>query len=172
MSNTSFRSLLGDSGQSDSGVGAELKTFQQEFDKHCGLTKKQRLYGFAICFCIGWFCCIGGLIVLATSLTFFAILYSVGNLVALGSTLFLFGPVAQCKNMFKPIRAVATIVYLITIGTTLGFAFGLENGALVLLSLAVQLLAMIWYTASYIPYGRAMIKKMVGGICKSVMNES
>ena len=87
--------------------------------------------------------------------------------------MFIFGPMAQLKTMFKPIRRAATIIYLITIVTTLVFAFAIENpGPLVLCSLAVQFIAMIWYCASYVPYGRKMIKKMIGGVFKSVADDA
>jgi len=170
MSNASFRSLLGDSSQSDGTLSGQVKTFQQEFDNHCSLTKKQRLWGFCICFATGWGLSIGALLALA-NLTIFAVLYSLGSVCALLATLFVFGPMAQLKSMFKPIRAGATIIYLATIVTTLVFAFVLQSAPLVLFSLAIQFCAMIWYTASYVPYGRKMIKKMIGGVCKSVMNE-
>jgi len=176
MSNTSFRSLLGDAGQSDSssGVSAELKQTKEEINKYCTLTKKQRMYGFAISFCAGWALSIGGLFALANPILF-AILYSCGSICALASTMFIFGPLSQLKTMFKPIRRAATIIYLITIVTTLVFAFVLEDptrGPLVLLSLAVQFVAMVWYVASYVPYGRKMIKKMIGGVCKSVADDA
>jgi len=174
MSNeSSFRSLLGDGGAQSDTVGGQVKNFQQEFDKHCALTKKQRMYGFGICFIGGWCLAVGGLLALGSP-AIFAVLYTLGNVMALAATCFLFGPVAQCKNMFKPIRVGATIIYLITIGSTLAFVFAFDPpiGALVLLSLAVQFCAMVWYAASYIPYGRAMIKKMLGGVCKSVANDA
>ena len=51
-------------------------------------------------------------------------------------------------------------------------AFTTKSGILVMLSLAVQFCAMVWYAASYIPYGRTLIKKTIGGFIKSVNNES
>jgi hypothetical protein len=45
--------------------------------------------------------------------TIFAVLYSIGNVVALSSTLFLMGPVNQLKRMFAPTRLIATIVMLL-----------------------------------------------------------
>ena len=102
----------------------------------------------------------------------FAILYTLGNLVALSSTFFLWGPRSQLKNMFKPIRAGASIVYLIMLLVTLVIAFTIANGILVLICVAIQFCAMVWYAASYIPYGRTLIKKTIGGVIKSVNNES
>ena len=44
--------------------------------------------------------------------TKFAILYTMGNVLSLGSTGFLVGFMNQLKNMFKGTRLVATCVYL------------------------------------------------------------
>ena len=41
----------------------------------------------------------------------FAILYVLGNFVALGATGFLIGPVKQCKKMFEETRRISAIVY-------------------------------------------------------------
>ena len=42
----------------------------------------------------------------------FALLYSIGNILSLGSTGFLTGFARQAKNMFKATRLVATVMYL------------------------------------------------------------
>lgn len=67
----------------------------------------------------------------------------------------------QCKRMFDKIRIVATIVYLSLIGLTLFFAFKKKTGLALLCSI-LQMLALIWYGLSYIPYARTMIKKCLG----------
>ena len=75
------------------------------------LSRMQRLYGFAICVSAGLFCSfLSSLMWLRP--TKFAILYTMGNILSLGSTGFLTGFVAQAKNMFKGTRLVATCVYL------------------------------------------------------------
>ena len=113
--------------------------------------------GFFACFAVGWGLSIFSTFFLWTGNTVgFVILYSFGNCVALFSTGFLLGPVKQCKNMFKPIRAGATVVYLVALFATLIVAFTTNNGGLTLLCVAVQFAAGIWYTASYIPYGRSI----------------
>ena len=101
----------------------------------------------------------------------FAIMYTLGNIIALSATFFLWGPVAQLKSMFKPIRAGASVIYLVMLLVTLIVAFTIANGILVLVCIAIQFCAMVWYAASYIPYGRALIKKTIGGVVKSVNNE-
>ncbi len=81
----------------------------------------------------------------------FAILYSIGNIVALGSSCFLWGPWAQVKNMFAPIRAVATIIYLLCIAITIYLAVDVKKTVPILIMIIIQCLAGIWYALSYIP---------------------
>lgn len=132
--------------------------------------------GFVACFATGWIiaaCSLFTLPALATGNPApFAVMYTIGNIIALAATFFLWGPKAQLKAMFKPIRAGATVIYLVTLILTLVLAFTTKSGILVMLSLAVQFCAMVWYAASYIPYGRTLIKKTIGGVIKSVNNES
>jgi len=132
--------------------------------------------GFIGCFAAGWIlsaCSLFTIPGLALGKPApFAILYTLGNILALSSTFFLWGPKSQLKSMFKPIRAGATVIYLVTLILTFVLAFTTKSGILVMLSLAVQFCAMVWYAASYIPYGRTLIKKTIGGFIKSVNNES
>lgn len=67
--------------------------------------------------------------------------------------------------MFKPIRIVATIVYILSMALTLFCAFGLKMVAPTILSIVIQMCAMIWYCVSYIPYGQEMLKSCIGGCC-------
>lgn len=50
---------------------------------------------------------------LGVGLIAFAVLYTLGNVCSLGSTLFLMGPVNQLKKMFAATRIIATIVMLV-----------------------------------------------------------
>lgn len=106
----------------------------------------------------------------------FVILYSLGNIVALCryhiskgefslchacSTMFLVGPMNQFKRMFDKVRIVAAIVYLSLIGLTLFFAFR-KRTTLALVCSIFQMLALLWYGLSYIPYARTLVKKCLG----------
>jgi hypothetical protein len=53
----------------------------------------------------------------------FAIMYSLGNIIAISATCFLYGPYAQLKKMFEFTRIVATSVFLLMITITLFLAF-------------------------------------------------
>uniref|UniRef100_H2YFZ4 Vesicle transport protein n=1 Tax=Ciona savignyi TaxID=51511 RepID=H2YFZ4_CIOSA len=86
----------------------------------------------------------------------FALLYSCGTLVALGSTLFLRGPLSQLKSMFKETRIFASITMIVMIILTLCSAFAVR---LCLLFCVLQFLAFAWYSISYIPFARDAVKK-------------
>ena len=145
-------------------------------DSACpSLTVKQRFYGFISCFCVGILCSvlsIGGIFAAFLSPVKFAILYTVGNLASLGSTLFLIGPMSQLKRMFQQTRWIATTLFLGSLIGTLVFIFVVDFGKklwwhkIVLFSLiALQFCSLIWYTLSYIPFGRTIFKKICCKIC-------
>jgi len=67
--------------------------------------------------------------------------------------------------MFKPVRAGATIIFLCALGLTLYCAIAIQQALPVILCMLVQLCAMIWYCASYVPYGQSCIRNVVGGLC-------
>lgn len=133
------------------------------------LTLKQRLYAFAICFAAGVVLSLTSVFSLTQMLAGnpapFAIKYSLGNLISLFSTAFIVGPARQVKNMAHPTRWVTALVYLGAMAATLVFALRLHNALLVLLSMGVQFVAMLWYTLSYVPYGRAMASACLRSTC-------
>ena len=134
------------------------------------LSLTQRMYGFGACFVIG------GLMSVMSSFSLvrgdipqFAVLYSLGNVIALLSTGFVWGPKTQCKKMWKETRAIATGVYLVCIVATLTVATlpetTLEKGAktgICITLIIIQFIALCWYCLSYIPYARSMVKNCVG----------
>ncbi len=84
------------------------------------------------------------------------------KLVSISASLFLKGPTAQCKSMFLETRIVATLVYLVLLILTLIASFirvPLQGFVLILL-VTLQFCAFVWYSLSYIPYGRSYVKKM------------
>jgi len=87
----------------------------------------------------------------------FALPYAIGAICALASTMFLMGPMSQCKSMFESKRIVATIVYLASIVFTLVMALVVKIVGLVLLAILIQMLALFWYSISFIPYARTAI---------------
>ena len=128
------------------------------------LSWSTRIKGFGICFGLGLFISILGAIMFYTgSVTKFAILYSLGNIIALSSTCFLMGPVAQIKRMFSSSRWLATVLMLFFLVMTILSAVWWEKGILVLIFCICQFCSMVWYSISYIPYARDAVKKCVDG---------
>ena len=116
----------------------------------------------------GFFLLISGVFIclLATimfSLTFnlytFGILYSLGNVVAVASTMFLMGPFKQLKLMFSEKRWMASVAMILCLVATLLSAFVLGKKGLTILFCILQFLAMTWYSLSYIPFARDAVKK-------------
>jgi uncharacterized membrane protein YwzB len=69
--------------------------------------------------------------------------------------------------MFHSKRIVATIIYLLTLIVTIIVAYTLGSkpgGTIaVLVMVGIQFCALTWYTLSYIPFGRDLVKNCIGG---------
>ncbi|CEG35829.1 vesicle transport protein sft2a [Plasmopara halstedii] len=140
------------------------------FNSTCpNLTKKQRMIGFISCFVLGFLVSFGStfaLIVGSDNGTKFGITYSLGNIISLCGSGFLVGPKQQVKLMFKPLRRIATIIYLAMIVVVLVVALTAPQlGLVVLLLVIVQCVAAVWYSASYIPFGRKVLKSIAQKVC-------
>mmetsp|Transcript_5108 Transcript_5108/g.14845 ORF Transcript_5108/g.14845 Transcript_5108/m.14845 type:complete len:247 (+) Transcript_5108:211-951(+) len=168
---SSFRGLFG-RGDDESSVdkSEQSSSFVEEAaDLLCPeLTFQQRLIGFASCFTIAY---------MITFMSFkffvqliegspipFAVNYSIGNALAMSASGFLCGPKRQFKNMFDNKRRTVTIVYLSCLASTLIVVFIPIYSGLKLLTLILLLIsqcgANIWYSLSYIPYGRRTALKL------------
>lgn len=135
--------------------------------KNSTLSWSTRVKGFALMFILGVITSILASIFFwlgVGGLTLFGVLYTLGNICSLSSTLFLMGPVSQIKKMFASTRWIATVVMLASLILTLVSAFVLDSGILVLLFIVIQFLAMLWYSISYIPFARDAVKKLLGSI--------
>ncbi|PVU99976.1 hypothetical protein BB559_000232 [Furculomyces boomerangus] len=130
-----------------------------------GLTRTERLYAFGACIIAGFILMIVGVAMLFSSNTSgFAIMYSIGNLLSLFSLGFLVGFKKQIKMAFAPVRLIAGLVYLVFLILTLIIAFTNGSGLICLIFVLIQFCALVWYSASYIPFGRKVIKSMCGSI--------
>ncbi|XP_015283725.1 PREDICTED: vesicle transport protein SFT2B [Gekko japonicus] len=126
------------------------------------LSWSTRLKGFIACFALGVLCSILGSCLLwvpRKGLILFAVFYTLGNILSLGSTIFLMGPMRQLKRMFEPTRLIATIVMLLCLILTLCSAFWWHNKGLALIFCVLQFFALAWYSISYIPFARDAVKK-------------
>ncbi len=153
-------------------------------------------------------------------ITSFAVLYCIGNALALLATGFLVGPRSQCRKMIDPTRRVSTAIYLslliivfavalavsrrrrrrrsscccccccynydivisncirglsiylsltlsLNLSPSLSIYLQKQSIYLILFLLFLQILSGIWYSASYVPFGRNMIKTILKKtICK------
>ncbi|XP_076445154.1 vesicle transport protein SFT2A-like [Babylonia areolata] len=148
------RALSGDEDDEDRGIITQISDAST-------LSWSTRIKLFALCFILGATLSILGscLIFLHNGLTIFAILYTLGNILSLASTCFLMGPCNQIKKMFAKTRVIATLLVLVMFVLTLVCAIALRNTALSIVCCVVQFLALTWYSLSYIPYARDVVKK-------------
>ncbi|XP_041353826.1 vesicle transport protein SFT2B-like [Gigantopelta aegis] len=139
----------------------EEKSIVTQFSDATTLSWSTRIKGFIVCFALGIVLSTLGtcLLFAKNGLTIFAVLYTVGNLLSLGSTCFLMGPVNQIKKMFAKTRIIATILVVLMFILTLVFALALKIPALAILCCLLQFLALTWYSLSYIPFARDAVKK-------------
>lgn len=73
---------------------------------------------------------------------------------ALAATGFLLGPKSQCTKMWAPTRRYTTAFYLIMLIVVFVVAVLKQSVWLVLFLLLIQVMAAVWYSISYIPFGR------------------
>jgi len=128
-----------------------------------GLTRTQRLYGFVGCLVIGFVLSIlGSSLLFLGQLGSFAVLYAMGTVISLLGTGFLIGFKRQMTLMFKPVRIVASVVFLAMIALVFVGAFVIKSDVLCIVFVVLEYLAYTWYTLSYIPYARTAVLKMIG----------
>lgn len=122
--------------------------------------------GFGVCFILGWFITFLSLLTMGSIVTSparFATLYTLGNITAIASTFFIYGPVRQAKTMMKQSRWIATIIYVLFMVLTLFAAFKPDpKPGVIILAVIGQFLASLWYSLSFIPFARDGVKRVLG----------
>ncbi|KAL0903959.1 hypothetical protein M5K25_026024 [Dendrobium thyrsiflorum] len=134
--------------------------FLVESSGYWSLSPLQRLYAFGICLVAGLAFMLLSLIVFARPIKF-AVMFCFGNLLAIGSTAFLIGPVQQTRMMLDPVRIYATFVYIITVILALFCALLIHNKVLTLIAMFIEICALIWYSLSYVPFARRMVSELL-----------
>eukprot|EP00741_Cyanophora_paradoxa_P000326 tig00000403_g317.t1 len=148
----------------------EPQSMWDELSENCcpTLSRTERLTGFVACFLAGALMTFLSLFALSSIVLGrperFAIPYTLGNILSLGSTAFLIGPVKQIKNMVSPNRAGATAIYVGAMVLTLWAAFAHAPAIIVFVLIIVQIGALVWYCASYIPFARQLLGGITGRI--------
>ncbi|CAE6519393.1 unnamed protein product [Rhizoctonia solani] len=123
----------------------DTQVFENEPAFNFGLSRTQRLYGFVGCLAIGFVLSIlGSCLLFLGALGSFALLYTIGIVVSLIGTGFLIGFGKQLQLMFKPVRVVATIIFLATIGLVFVGAFVIKIAVLCLIFVIIEYLAYTW----------------------------
>ncbi|KAI9230596.1 MAG: Got1/Sft2-like family-domain-containing protein [Piptocephalis tieghemiana] len=145
-------------------------TGNDTMDASCfSLSMTQRLYGFGGCFLLGLVVSfLSTLCITSLNFTGFALLFTIGNVISLASTSFLIGPVRQLKMAFNKVRITATLIYLGSMVMTIISAVVWRSVAITIVFCIIQFFALFWYSASYIPYARALLRRMVGGASAAV----
>ncbi len=126
------------------------------------MSYKNRIIACFTCYIVGYvitFCSFFAIGQLLYRPHKFAILYSLGNIIALMSTCFLWGPCSQIKKMFESTRIIATIVYLSCIICTVFLCIFKPLAGPIIMLIVIQFFAGIWYNLSYIPFARNAVKK-------------
>ncbi|KVI07095.1 vesicle transport protein SFT2B [Cynara cardunculus var. scolymus] len=131
----------------------------EEAEGLCSLSPTQRLYGFAACVLAGLVCMFLSTIVFAIPIKF-AVLFTFGNLLAVGSTGFLMGATRQLQMMFDSVRIYATAIYIGFVVLALICALWIHSKLLTILAILCEICALIWYSLSYIPFARAIVSKV------------
>mmetsp|Transcript_52611 Transcript_52611/g.94455 ORF Transcript_52611/g.94455 Transcript_52611/m.94455 type:complete len:192 (+) Transcript_52611:24-599(+) len=143
---------------------------EDEFLTSCcpRITWHQRVLGWLSCFCIGLLLQASSFGSLTRALLGhpgrFALVYTLGNVVALIGTFFLAGPRKQIRKMSDKSRKLSSILFIFTMPMTVVTveAGHFPGRALaILLMVLIQWLSLIWYTLSYVPYGQKMARKLL-----------
>lgn len=128
-------------------------------ERLCSLSHLQRLYAFAACFVTGFVCMILSMIVFINPFKF-AVLFTFGNMLAIGSTAFLIGPAQQIRMMFDPVRMYATAIYVGCVVLALICALWIHSKVLTIIAIICEICALIWYSLSYIPFARRVVSEV------------
>lgn len=145
------------------GVVEKPRTMEDDICEMCPkLSMKERIIGFCCCVALGYTISLCSTIVLfggytAKNIRMFAILYILGNLIALIATAFFVGPRRLCKRMTHKTRRIGTAIWFILMIAVFACAVAQLPLYIILILLVLETMAGIWYAASYIPYGRRMI---------------
>ncbi|KAF3654047.1 hypothetical protein FXO37_16692 [Capsicum annuum] len=129
-------SILGDNEEDDLFGGQQAL---------CSLSPLQRVYGFAACLLAGLLCMFLSIIVFIKPIKF-TLLFTFGNMLAIGSTAFLIGPVQQLSMMMDPVRVYATCIYVGCVVLALICALLIHSKILTLLAIICEICALIWST--------------------------
>lgn len=135
---------------------AARTTCCQDLDAAMTLTRCERIFGFVLLFFLGWGL---SLTTLSSYKTIFytprsfCLWYTIGNILALCSNFFLYGPAKHCKSMFRSPHRIPSLVYVTGIGLTLWCALSGVPIRFTIAAVVFQFIGSIIFTLSYIING-------------------
>mmetsp|Transcript_4851 Transcript_4851/g.7130 ORF Transcript_4851/g.7130 Transcript_4851/m.7130 type:complete len:279 (+) Transcript_4851:160-996(+) len=154
------------------GQQREPESMSDYVDEAMSLSYKKRLIGFGILLASGIFFTALSTVLLPLIVLKphkFAVAYSLGNLLMMTSTVFLVGPKKQCQNMWSGHRALASGCYFGSMVGTIYTAMVLRIYLLVLVFIGIQFVSLVWYSLSYIPYGRQLFQRFILPALKPIL---
>lgn len=127
------------------------------------LTYTQRLVGFLMVFGMGLvFIAVGTMTWMVPKK--FSFFMTCGNIFCLCSTMFLAGCTTQLRVMFEANRFEAACLYIAAVVLTLGSALWLKSSLLALIFAALQVICILWYSLTFIPYARQTLQLVLAYI--------
>jgi len=160
--------VIGDKGEQMksliTGQHKEPETAAEYVEEAMTMSYRNRLIAFVICLASGVFFTALSTLMLPMIVIKphkFAVSYSLGNLLMLGSTAFLVGPKKQIQNMCQGHRALASCSYIGAMFGTIYAALWLRISLIVIVCIGVQFAALFWYSISYIPFGRQLAARFL-----------
>lgn len=134
-----------------------------------------------VCFGLSWhqrlalffMCCLAGLLMLFLSFSFLSLLflgsaskftlsYAAANLCFLLASSFLTGPQAQLSTMFHSSRALVSVLYLLSLFGLLFAAWQVRVFYVVIPLCVLQVVCLLCYVMSYLPFGLPVMKRLFG----------
>ena len=100
----------------------------------------------------------------------FALVYTLGNILSILSSMMFVGPARYMTNMCKASRRGASIVYFLSLACTLYSALVLKARPTTVVLVLVQVSALAWLYLSYIPYGRKIVLSCLKSTCGSALS--
>ncbi|EPS73814.1 hypothetical protein M569_00943 [Genlisea aurea] len=149
-----WKRILGSNGEEE-----QQDFLIEETEGLCSLSPTQRIYGFAASLLAGLVFMFLSMIVFVRPIKF-AILFTFGNILAVGSTAFLTGMQQQLRMMLDPVRVYATGIYAGCVVLALVSALLIHSRILTFIAIICEICALIWYSLSYIPFARRMVSNL------------
>ncbi|KPA79386.1 hypothetical protein ABB37_05238 [Leptomonas pyrrhocoris] len=126
------------------------------------LTWTQRMQGFLVLLSMALFTTLMSWFALGmASYWKYSLLSSLGSLLSMLSTIILMGPSTQLAYMFDEYRFNATVMYVGSLLLAFFVAIIFQSVLLCVLCGLLQYAALVWYSLSYVPYGRETLVSIV-----------